>query len=198
MSLERAVTTFQQELGPAVPYLRDRGMTREIAAKYRLGYVPEDYSGECELYRGRICIPYLTRGGVVAVRFRQAGGGSGPKYLSTPGDVPRLFNVASLFEPGGVLVVCEGEFDSIIVREFAAVPSVGCPGVSLWSSVFSRMVADYPERVIVGDGDEAGRAFATDLAKELDGRAVVMPAGYDCNSFYLERGADGLRDFLGL
>lgn len=193
--LEQATAQYQTSLDRAMPYLAARGIGRETAEKFRLGVVDEGCSSEHRPYVGRLCIPYLTRSGVVAVRFRSLGT-SGPRYLSTPGDIPRLFNVRALFRPGDTLVITEGEFDAITVDTHLDLPAVGVPGVSLWSPIFDRLVAEYPDRVVVGDGDEAGRNFANDLAKSLDGRPIVLPDGEDVNSFYVKYGAVDLMGVL--
>ena len=193
--LEQATAQYQGHLHRAMPYLAARGIGPETAERFRLGVVDEGCSHEHRPYVGRLCIPYLTRSGVVAVRFRTLGG-DGPKYLSVSGDIPRLFNVRALFRPGDTLIITEGEFDAITVDTHLDMPAVGVPGVSLWSPIFDRLVADYPNRVVVGDGDEAGRNFANDLAKHLDGRPVHLPDGEDVNSFYVKYGPLELMEVL--
>jgi DNA primase len=194
--LEQAVAQFQSSITREVAgYLLSRGITKEIAGKYRLGLVPEDTSSDWAEYRGRLAIPYLTRGGVVTVRFRGLDPG-GPKYLSIHGDKPRLYSVDALFLPGPDLYIVEGEIDAITVNEHAGVPAVGVQGVSAWQDVFKRMVQDYDNVTVVGDGDQAGSDFARDLAKKLDARALVLPAGDDCNSILVRDGALALREAL--
>lgn len=201
--LDEALTQFRQALDSDASlqaYLGGRAISREIADKYRIGVVPEGCSIEWEKYRGYIAIPYLTRSGPVTIRFRRPPDrDSGPKYMSLPGDKPRLFNVGVLAMPyGDTLAIVEGEIDAISVTEYAGLPAIGVPGVSSWSDTFSRMVKDYDRILVVGDGDEAGRNFADGLAEELEAIAVTLPDAQDCNSILVEQGPLVLRDLLGL
>jgi DNA primase len=142
-------------------------------------------------------LPYLTRAGVVTIRFRSIDN-STPKYLSMKDDQSRLFNVNALFTPSDTLVITEGEFDAIIVNDYAGVPAVGVPGVALWQPVYKRLVQGYRTIIVVGDGDEAGEKFSTTLADEIGGVSVVLPDGEDCNSYYMKHDSPGLMEILGV
>ena len=96
---------------PAIEYLKQRGLTGEIAARFGLGYAPDawqgladvfpDYRTSAELkdtglvvdgdggrrydrFRGRIMFPILNaRGGIIGFGGRVIGAGE-PKYLNSP------------------------------------------------------------------------------------------------------------------
>ena len=110
--MERAMEFYRAELKKsqrAIEYLKGRGLTGEIAARYRIGYASDDWQGlraafpdyedkalaECGLvienegkrydrFRGRIMFPILSaRGAVVGFGGRVLGEGE-PKYLNSP------------------------------------------------------------------------------------------------------------------
>jgi DNA primase len=111
-AMERAMEFYRGELKKsqrAIDYLKGRGLTGEIAARYRIGYAPDDWQGlraafpeyddkalvDCGLvienegkrydrFRGRVMFPILNaRGAVVGFGGRVLGEGE-PKYLNSP------------------------------------------------------------------------------------------------------------------
>lgn len=196
-ALEEATRAYEATIDSAMDYLEGRGLDGQVVRAYRLGVVTRECFPEHRMYVGRLAIPYITRAGVVTLRFRALSNVE-PKYLTMPGDASRLFNVNQLFKGGDTLVITEGEFDAISVAEYAGVPAVGVRGVSNWSPVFARMIQDFTRVIVVGDGDPKGASFAEGLAEELEGVPVVLPDGEDCNSVLVADGALGLRDALGI
>jgi DNA primase len=119
--MEKAMDFYRAELKKApkaIDYLKRRGLTGEIAARFRIGYAPDDWQGlkavfdtyedstlvECGLviqgeegkrydrFRDRVMFPILsTRGAVIGFGGRVLGEGE-PKYLNSP--------ETSLFEKG--------------------------------------------------------------------------------------------------
>jgi DNA primase len=110
--MEKAMEFYRAELKKsprAIEYLKGRGLTGEIAARFRIGYAPDDWQGlkrvfedysesflvECGLvienegkrydrFRDRIMFPILNqRGAVIAFGGRVMGEGE-PKYLNSP------------------------------------------------------------------------------------------------------------------
>jgi DNA primase len=146
---------------------------------------------------GRLAIPYITRAGVVNMRFR-AMDASEPKYLGLPDAKPRLYGVESLFDPSPIVGITEGELDRNILVQ-CGIPAVGCPGVSTWMDYHPALFAGYDRVLIFADGDDAGKAFAKRVRKDLDnGVTVTMPDGMDVNDLYLRDGAEALRERAGL
>lgn len=194
-SLEQATTYYERTLHLALPYLESRGITEEIARKYRLGVVERPCSGH-ERYQGRLSLPYLTPSGVVSLRFRLLDG-EGSKYLSLPGDKGSLYNVRALFAQSDAIAVTEGELDALIVQEHVGVPAVGLPGVNLWKPLYENLFKDFERVLVVGDGDTAGRQMTERLCEVLDNAVpVVMPDGMDCTDLFLAEGVDGLKERL--
>jgi DNA primase len=205
-SLEEACRTYVSALvgSPAESYLTTaRGITSEALASFRLGYVATPVVGH-EQYAGRIAIPYLTAAGITSLRFRavpSAGDdGGGPKYLSLPGEEPRIFNPSALGRPESYVCVTEGELDAITAHQ-AGLPAIGIPGSSMWRPHFARALRWYAQVFILADSDDqgAGLKFAETVASAVRNTLIVpMPHGHDVNSFVNENGAEALRKRLGL
>jgi DNA primase len=110
--MEKAMEFYRAELKKApraIEYLKGRGLTGEIAARFRIGYAPDDWQGlkaafpqyedkalvECGLviegegkrydrFRDRVMFPILNaRGAVIGFGGRVMGDGE-PKYLNSP------------------------------------------------------------------------------------------------------------------
>ncbi len=110
--MERAMDFYRAELKKsprAIEYLKGRGLTGDIAARFRIGYAPDDWQGlkaafpeyadkalvECGLviegegkrydrFRDRVMFPiHSVRGAVIGFGGRVLGQGE-PKYLNSP------------------------------------------------------------------------------------------------------------------
>jgi DNA primase len=110
--MERAMEFYRAELKKtprAIEYLKGRGLTGEIAARFRIGYAPDDWQGlkaafpdyehpslveaglvianegkRYDRFRDRIMFPILNaRGAVIGFGGRVLGEGE-PKYLNSP------------------------------------------------------------------------------------------------------------------
>lgn len=195
-SLESAVTHYQRFIGQAEEYLASRGLTLQDVDTHRLGVVDEPLPGH-ENYKGRLVIPYLTKTGVVDVRFR-AMGESDVKYLGLPGAKTHLYNVLSTFNAQDAIAVCEGEIDTITLNK-CGIPSVGVPGVNNWKKHYTRILQDFETVYVFADGDQPGSDFAKNLARELSTVTVIqMPDGEDVNSVYCKGGPNAIRQRIGL
>jgi DNA primase len=112
-TMEKAMDFYRAELkksARAIEYLKGRGLTGEIAARFRIGYAPDDWQSlqaifekyddkalvECGLviandegkrydrFRDRVMFPILSsRGAVIGFGGRVLGDGE-PKYLNSP------------------------------------------------------------------------------------------------------------------
>lgn len=176
-------------------YLQGRGITQEAARQFRLGVVVDPEPGH-ENYLGCISIPYLTPSrSVTAIRFRKLEGE--PKYLSTPGDIHRIYNTAALERGTRAICITEGEFDCIIA-ESCGLPTIGAQGANGWKDVFYLLVDQYDAVYMLADDDEAGKDFAYKLQKRMDSVRPVLMKGGDVTTFYLEHGAEALRRKVGV
>jgi len=190
----------------AQEYMEARGIGSQPAATFRLGYVdPEVVTPDDSRFAGFLSIPYMTPvGGAVAVKYRNLRPDAEPRYLAPTGQEVRLFNVMDLHKPSPCVVLCEGEIDAMTVS-MLGVPAVGLPGTQTWRSFYSRVFDGYREIVVLTDNDakpdgsNPGQDLARLIMREMPGaRNVVLPDGYDANSFYLSEGGDALLDLLGV
>ena len=188
----------------AITYLVARGISKEAAQYAQLGQITGDYAPHSS-YAGWLSIPYIVVGeGVVGFKFRRLGEGN-PKYGAPANQKSHLYNVRDLEEESDVLVICEGEFDTLIVSQILKVPAIGCPGVASWKQHFAKMAIGYDRVLIVGDNDDKadgsnpGQDFARRVAQEVPNSQIVqLPSGMDITDCYLTEGPDKLRERLGL
>ena len=79
----------------------------EIARLARLGVVAEPEVGH-EQYQGRLAIPYVTKSGVVDIRFRSLNPAVEPKYMGLTGAETKMYNVLDIERASDFIGVCEG------------------------------------------------------------------------------------------
>lgn len=184
-------------------YLAGRGISEEVAAKYRLGTIVDPIEGH-QGYEGWISIPYFTAlDHCVGFKFRRLDDGK-PKYGSPTGQKTHLYNVTAVAEDSSRIVICEGEFDAIIMNE-AGVPAVGVPGVAAWKPYYSKLFAGFDTVYIIGDNDiredkdtNPGAEFARRVASEvINGQIVQLPPSMDITDFYLAEGREPLLNLVG-
>ena len=195
--LGRAAAKYAESIYLAEDYLASRGITKEVARQARLGVVEAPETGH-EAYTGRLAIPYMTKTGVVDIRFRSLNPAIEPKYMGMTGAETKMYNVIDVERAGDWIGVCEGELDTITLSGCVGIPCVGVPGANSWKKHYTRLLADFERVFVFADGDQPGKEFASSLARELPVTIVSMPDGEDVNSIYVKHGADYIRDKIGL
>ena len=195
--LGRATAKYAENIYLAEDYLASRGITKEVARQARLGVVEVPETGH-EAYTGRLSIPYMTKTGVVDIRFRSLNPAVEPKYMGMTGAETKMYNVIDVERAGDWIGVCEGELDTITLSGCVGIPCVGVPGANSWKKHYTRLLADFERVFVFADGDQPGKEFAAGLARELPVTIVSMPDGEDVNSIYVKHGADYIRDKIGL
>ena len=194
-ALRAAAHLRDSPLLDAYQYLtEERGISRETLARFHIGLVPDDDPDFGE-YAGWISIPYLTPTGFVDIRFRNPEPGGKPKYKSQPGAQGRIYNPTSILQARDTLVISEGEFDTIILSQ-AGLHAIGIPGASAWRKPFELAVHGFENIIICEDGDDsgAGAGLTATIVKGLDWAKTVRFEGCDVNDYYLQHGAQALRD----
>jgi len=190
--LERASKRYHENITPdAVAYLKGRGVGEESIDRFQLGVVADPLPGH-ERYEGMLSIPYLTAYGPVTIRYRRLGG-DGEKYLTMPGDTPRIFNPQALQRGTRGICITEGELDCIIAEQ-CGLPAIAFPGSTSWRKVWLRLLEDYAQVLLLQDDDEAGRAMAERLGKMLPNLRPVVMTGGDVTSFVLQHGEEALKE----
>ena len=204
--LEEATRKYKAALpeSPAAEYLETRGLNSpaiaEEVSKFCLGYVADPLPGH-EMFRGMLAIPYIRQapGGkwsVVSMRFRcvtpDCEHSNHGKYMSVPGDTPRIFNTMALIKSDDKIAICEGEIDAITAN-VCGIPAIGIAGVESWKPHFREPFLGYDVVYILADGDEPGMKFASKVTKTLP-NAKILPSrqGEDVNSEVLKYGKRAL------
>jgi DNA primase len=164
----------------AHPYLADRGITKETAEAFGVGY----FSGRGSM-SGRVVIPIHNERGELVAYAGRAVDDIEPRY-KLPGGFHKsaeLFNLhRAIGESGttGHVVVVEGFFDCMKVSQ-AGFPCVGLMGSSLSEHQESLLLRRFTNATLLLDGDEAGQRATDDCLVRLGRRlwvlAVVLPAG---------------------
>jgi len=201
--LKAATEKYHHNLegSPGQEYLAERGLAE--ATKFRIGYVAEPLRGH-EMFTGFLAIPYLRWSpdngwAVASIRFRcieqheHTGHG---KYMTAPGDKPRLYNTPALLKPSPVIAITEGEIDAV-TAQLCGVPAVGVPGANSWQDHFREPFLGYREVLVLTDGDSAGAQFGHGIASVLPNAKVIpMPPGEDVNSVVVKHGKAALLERL--
>ncbi|MEJ5225349.1 MAG: CHC2 zinc finger domain-containing protein [Anaerolineales bacterium] len=171
---------FEPEGKRALDYLHGRGLTDETIRAACLGYWP---GGAVEPF-GRIergvTIPNFSRGVLWGVKLRHPHGE--PKYTSLKGSRAHIYAPFGIV-PGSDLILCEGEFDTLITYqrlwEIASVATLGsCSAVPGGADLAALAAAG--RVVICYDSDQPGQEGAQKAAEALGSKAVIaqLPDGF--------------------
>jgi DNA primase len=192
-----ATQHYAENIYLAEDYLKNRGITMAVARLASLGVVAEPEIGH-EAFRGRLSIPYVTKSGVVDLRFRSLNPAVEPKYMGMTGAETKMYNVLDVERAGDWIGVCEGELDTITLSSCVGIPCVGVPGANSWKKHYTRLLADFERVFVFADGDQPGTEFARSLARELPVTIVQLPDGEDVNSAYVKYGAAYIKEKAGI
>ncbi len=195
--LEKATQRYSENIYQAEDYLKSRGIPIEVARLARLGVVVEPEVGH-EVYQGRLSIPYVTKSGVVDLRFRSLNPAVEPKYMGLTGVDTKMYNVLDIERAGDFIAVCEGELDTLTLSACVGIPCVGVPGANSWKKHYTRLLADFERVYVFADGDQPGKEFANSLARELPVTVVQFSDGEDVNSYYASYGENAVLQKAGL
>ena len=175
-------------------YLNERGIPDGIINSHLLGW-----NG------WRITIPiYNSQGEVVSFRLAKDPQDTrpAPKMLSSPGSSVELYGWDNVLRRVSPLVICEGEFDRLVLEAqgFAAVTSTG--GASTFRPEWAREISQIEKVYVCYDRDNAGRNGAVIVALMIpEARIVELPedvgdAG-DITDYFVRLGRSK-EDFLNL
>ena len=192
-----AAATYAENIYLAEDYLASRGIPLEVARLASLGVVAEPETGH-EAFKGRLSIPYITKTGVVDLRFRSLNPAVEPKYMGMTGAETKMYNVIDVERASDFIGVCEGELDTLTLSACVGIPCVGVPGANSWKKHYTRLLADFERVFIFADGDQPGTQFATSLARELPVTIIQLPDGHDVNSMFVQEGANYFHQKMGV
>jgi DNA primase len=184
--LLKAAQEYHEALPPRIrEYLNSRGIPDPLVDFHLLGW-----NGS------RITIPIFDRKGE-PVFFKLAKDpedqGPGPKILATPGARLELYGWEELMRHPEDLVLCEGEFDRLVLKAqgFRAVTSTG--GARAFRAEWTKEFETIPNVWICFDRDDAGRLGAHRVGRLLPhARIVELPEevgeGGDVTDFFVRLG----------
>lgn len=181
----------------ALHYLKEqRGLTETTILEARLGYIPGDYRDWKTLYGlpvpSGITIPWYADNFIWGIKVRRATGQQRYQQVSG-GNVKGCLYLADTIQPGLPLMITEGEFDALIVRQVArdlvSVASIGsATNKHINPRWFSKFVSA-PSILLRMDEDEAGHKALSQISElSLASKYVQVPLGKDVNEFYLYSG----------
>ena len=187
--LGRATRKYAGSISLAQDYLESRGIPLAVARLAQFGVVEEPEVGH-EAYTGRLSIPYITKTGVVDLRFRSLNPAVEPKYMGMTGAETKMYNVLDVERANDFIGICEGEIDTLTLSACVGIPCIGVPGANSWKKHYTRLLADFERVFVFADGDQPGTEFARSLARELPVTIIQLPDGTDVNSMYVQEGSD--------
>lgn len=200
--LGKLAQRYHGSLTPEVSsYLESRGLSEEVIRGNLLGLVVEPDPAHSQ-FEGRLSIPFITPTGVVYMRFRclhdhDCGDFFHGKYEGPAGSGTHLYNVSALHAADTVAGITEGELDALVATS-AGLPCVGVPGANNWKPFYYRLFDDFERVPVLGDGDSAGRQFATTIAGNISGGIPrPMPKDEDVTSFVVKHGAQAFLELVG-
>ena len=209
--IERAAASLPTSEA-ALQYLSRRGISKETAEKYKLGYVAKYGDG---MNTQAIIIP--TGRYSYTARSIDTDEGSRKVRKKKVGDRAGIFGMGIMNNPPPIAFICEGEFDKLAINE-AGFPAICTGGGTSKKEIVDRIKADgipattfyiIPDNDRLEDGSpdlakgiKAGNDLlemmqAANIKAELvDVLAENWPSEYkDCND-YLKGNREGFIDFL--
>lgn len=206
-SLETAATRYAENVEALASFLRARGIGREAASAQLLGLVSDPVPGH-ERFAGWMSVPYVTPGGVLAMKFRCIADHNCKdvgcqRYDQPAGQKVHLFNAGVLASTkSDVVAVCEGELDAILCTHELGIPAVGT-AAGTWLDHYPRCFADFEEVVIIADHDvkfdkngrefSPGRKHAEKVRSTVpNSRIVLPPPGADLGEWFLAEGREAV------
>lgn len=177
----------------------------------QVGLIVRRQSGKgfYDRFRSRLMFPIMDTGGTVCGFSGRVLDDGQPKYMNSP-DSP-------IFSKGGLLfglhqhrqeirqsrraVIVEGNFDLLTLAAHGIGNTVAPLGTALTEAQVRRLRSYCSEAMLLFDGDEAGmkaarRAVPLFLAERMEGKAALLPAGHDPDSFVREQGAGAAQELI--
>lgn len=176
----------------AMYYLNQRGITKQIIEKYKIGFVSEG------LYRDRIIIPSYDINGVLNFFIaRSFNDRIKPKYLNPSVEKQEIIFNENMVNFDATIFLVEGAFDHIVIPN--SIPLLGkIVHPKLKHALLEKAKADV---VIVLDDDalKDARGIRRELnIDQLKGKVklCMLPEGYDPSKINEEFGKKGIIDLL--
>lgn len=185
------VTAINDE---CVAYILSRGITQETILKFNI-----------QSYKGNIAFPYYKFDSIIGYKLRKPiKNPTKPKMTSIPGSKPYLFNFQNLDDNFDELIICEGEFDCMVIDQcgFNNVVSVGAGANSL-SSLMEQakdFLDKYSNLIIVSDNDDAGSSMDEFFGETFGSKARLVDKNLysqnDVNAEYHKHGKEKIIELI--
>lgn len=185
------VTAINDE---CINYIETRGINKETIDYFKL-----------KTYNNRIAFPYFKYESVVGYKLRVPSKDAGkPKMTSITGSKPYLFNAQNIDLKSNEIVVCEGEFDCMIIHQagFKNVVSVGAGANSLPTLLEQAgdFLKQFESIILVSDNDDAGQNmdkamvdYFGEKVKLIDKKLYKLN---DINEEYYKYGAEKVNEII--
>ena len=199
-TMQKSRETFESETKKVDPlnsqcleYINLRGISEDTAKKFKLG-----------TYKGDIAFPYFRYETVVGYKTRKPSKDPGkPKMKSITGSKPYLYNAQNI-EQGGELIICEGEFDCMVIDQvgYTNVVSVGAGANSLATLIeqATDFLNQFEILIVVSDNDESGDNMDQLLSKTFKNKVKLIDkklyARKDINEELVVNGKDKVIEII--
>lgn len=166
--------------------------------------VPKKNQGFYDRFRNRVMFPIFNTSRQVIGFGGRVLDDSKPKYLNSP-ETPVYNKSASLYgahaarnrarETGAVYIV-EGYFDLLALHQHGVTNAVATLGTSLTPDHVRLLSRGFAQKAyLLFDSDEAGlkaarRSISLFMNAAMDAAVIVLPKGYDPDSFIFEHGRE--------
>ncbi|MBC2715699.1 MAG: DNA primase [Desulfobacteraceae bacterium] len=186
-----------------VRFFRKLNVSQALAEKTGL-VVPRKNTGLYDRFRNRVMFPIFDVSNQIIGFGGRVLDDSKPKYLNSP-ETPIYNKSRSLYgahaaknksrETGSVYIV-EGYFDLLALHQHGITNTVATLGTSLTAEHISALRRGFAQKAfLVFDSDEAGlkaarRSISLFMNAAMDAAVIVLPKGYDPDSFIFEFGRE--------
>ena len=192
-------------------FLQSRKVPLPLMQKSGLVVPRKDRSGSYDRFRNRVMFPILNQSQQVIGFGGRVMGDESPKYLNSP-ETPVYNKSRSLYgidkakqktRASGKIYLVEGYFDVLALHLYGIDNSVATLGTALTAEhvqLLKGLIGQSGQAVLVYDSDQAGikaakRSIHVFEEGFLNAHILVLPQGYDPDTFLRENGPD---DFLRL
>ena len=195
MQITKKVEEYHMQLPERIiRYLKEeRGLPDETIQKFKIGWEGN-----------RITIPiYNEKYEVVFLKYRKdpQDTSSAPKYLNDEGASAELYGWENINEPKVMVVLCEGEFDRLVL-ESKGIPAItGTCGAGTFKKEWIPFLEGIPNLYVCYDADKTGRDNAKKILELLPNAKCVSLPGFskdknDITDYFLA--GNTIEDFFKL
>lgn len=175
-------------------YINSRGINDDTIEKFKLG-----------TYKGMIAFPYYKYETIVGCKIRKPiKNPDKPKMINITGSKPYLYNCMNIDMQNKELIICEGEFDCMVLHQcgFTNVVSVGSGANSLGTLIeqSKEFLDNFTTIIVVSDNDSAGNAMDKKMVELLGNKVKLVDkkiyTSNDVNEEYFKNGDDRIKSLI--